>query len=703
MTDLKRSIPGNNMSSMRGAVARRSNATSDTKATRGERISTSAISRRAFLAGAGTVLASLTLPLVSGPIVAFAEDASDERIVIVHTNDVHCSLKNAKTGLGYAALMDYVNTQRNTYGTNMVSLVDAGDNIQGDFDGSFTKGKTPAQVIAACDYDVLTLGNHEFDYGMNQLLYLQDIETHDSDVHPRVVCCNFQNKDSVLIYNPYRVLEYQTSAGTVRIAYVGVTTPSTITSSTPTSFKDEEGNYIYGFCGDASGQELYDAVQAAVDEARSVGKADYVVLLAHLGQQGALDRWRSDTVVANTTGIDIVIDGHSHEMYVQTKPNKLGQDVVIAQTGTKFMSFGRVEINPATGTATASLDATGVSAELIKQWDGEDAEVSALVEELQAKLEKIKDMPVCSSEVFLRAWDDDGSWAVRKRETNLANLVADAFLYHVANYDDFYDIALVNAGSVRANIEKGDVTYGNVVSVVPYLNQLCGVEVSGQHLLDMLEIGAAAMPNQSGALLHASEGMTYTVRLDIPTPVVYNEDRSAVERFEGERRVKNAQLNGKDIDPAGTYKVLSNLFILVSGGDRMPVPENADDAEYLGMDVDALIDYLTVNLKGVIGEAYANESGQGRIKILDHDDSEDDKGGGSGDGDDKHDGSDDSGKGSGDGGSSGDGNGSNKSNGSGNKKSSEGLPQTGDTAGAAAVAAGLVGAAVIASAAGLAE
>ncbi len=683
--------------------ARRECACGESEDAHGHAVHNSAFSRRALLAGAGTILASFTLPLASGPAAAFAddanstdnadntdsgaEDATHERIVIVHTNDVHTSLKNIKTKLGYAALMDYVNAQCITYGTDMVSLVDVGDNIQGDFEGSFTKGETPAKVIGACKYDLLTLGNHEFDYGVDQLFKLRQTEG-----NLPFVCCNFLDQNGNRIYDAYRILEYKTSAGSVRVAYVGVATPSTLTSSTPTSFKDKDGNYIYSFCGDATGEALYSVVQAAVDEARNTGNADYVVLLAHLGQKGSAERWRSDTLVANTEGIDVVLDGHSHEMYVQTKLNKLGQNVIIAQTGTKFASFGRVEIDPTSGMATTSLDATGVNAQLITQWDSEDAVVGALVDELEAELEEKKNALVCTSEVFLRAYEDDGSWAVRKHETNLADLVADAYLYHAANYSAIYDIALANAGGVRADINKGTVTYGNVVSVAPYMNQLCGLEVTGQHLLNMLEIGASQLPEEHGGFLQVSEGATYTVRLDLPSPVVFNEDRTAVVGFEGERRVTHAQIDGKDIDPAATYKVLSSNYILVDGGNKMPIPANADNAEFLGVDTDAIIDYLQVNLQGVIGQAYANEAGQGRIKLVDHDDSDGGSSGDSGEGD-----------GGSSGGSEGDGSRNDAANNSDSKKSKAGLPQTGDATGMVAAAAGLVGAAAIVTAAGIAE
>ncbi len=594
-------------------------------------MSNSNLSRRAFLASAGTVLTSLTFSLASGPAAAFAADGEtdaaalaandaaadaavdDSKIVIVHTNDVHCALLNKKTELGYAKLKDYVADQKAKHGDSRVTLVDAGDNLQGDVVGSLTQGDSPAKVIAACKYDLMTCGNHEFDYGMTTFFANRATE------NTPYVCCNFVDVNGNRVFDAYRVIEYQVGEQTVRVAYVGATTPSTITSSTPASFKDKDGNLIYGFCGDASGDGLVNAIQTAVDEARSKGDADYVVLLAHLGKTGVVERWRSDTVVSKTSGIDLVLDGHSHEMYTEPAKNKNGQDVPIVQTGTKFASFSRTEIDPVTGTATVALDATGVTAELIKSWDGSDPEVAELVAQLQAELEKQTKTVIGTSSVDLYAYEDDHfTWAVRSHETNMGDLVADSMFYTASNMGKACDLAFVNGGGVREDIKAGDVTYGDCVSVLPYNNQLAWLPVTGQHILDMLEIGAAKQPEAAGGFIQVSEGVTLTIRTDIPTPVVLNGDGSAVEKIEGERRVKNVCLYGKPIEADKTYNLVSINYILVGGGNAMPVPGNAADCEFLGVDVDALIDYVKTNLKGQIGKGYENAAGAGRIHITDH-------------------------------------------------------------------------------------
>ena len=649
------------------------------------------LSRRAFLASSGTVLASLTFSLASGPAAAFAEEGNDvgsdkggSRIVIVHTNDVHCNLSNSKTKLGYAKLVDYVADQRSTYGTGNVSLVDAGDNIQGLVMGSLTKGEYPARAVAACHYDVMAVGNHEYDYGIDQFDILRSTE------NTTAVSCNYLDVSGNRILPAYKSIDYTVGDASVRVAYVGVTTPSTLTSSMPTNFQDDDGNYIYDFCGDATGEKLYGAVQTAVDQARNVDGADYVVLLAHLGQSGSVDRWRSDALVANTTGIDVVVDAHSHEQYVQTVKNRAGDDVVITQTGTQFAAFGRVEIDPASGVATAQLTATGVTAELISSWDGEDSEVAALVAELQAELEKITSRKVCTSEVKLLCNDEDplADRPIRLRETNLGDFCADAALYYACGKGQQVDVALVNGGGIRADIEPGDVTYGNFIAVHPYCNQICSLPVSGQHLLNMLEIAYSKLPSEGGCFVQVSEGLEVVVRIDVPTPVVISEDGTKVEKIEGTRRVASAKLYGKDIDPAGTYVVAASEYYLVNGGDNMPIPDNAQDAELVGLDVDALIEYANVYLKGTIGAGYENQDGVGRIKIVDTWTPEDEDG---------EDGGTPDGGGAADGAGDGDGAGdANDTRGGGS------VPATGEDCAAAVAAAAALGAGALLAAGGFA-
>ena len=297
------------------------------------------ITRRSFCTLSAVALASLALPArrAFGDEAATAATATQPgAIVIVHTNDVHCAVDD---NLGYAKLVNYAKTMRSTYGADNVTLVDAGDAVQGKAMGTLTDGEYLVDIMNECGYDFAIPGNHEFDYGMAQF------NTLVARANAKYLSCNFTDlRTGNLMFDAYAMREYGTGADTKKVAFLGICTPESLTKSSPAHFQ-EGGTYRYGFCEDDSGAKLYDAVQRAVDQARADG-ADYVVALAHLGQGGVTPRWTSAAVAANTSGIDVIIDGHSHELYVQTPLNKNGQPVLVTQTGTQLVGIGQVVINP---------------------------------------------------------------------------------------------------------------------------------------------------------------------------------------------------------------------------------------------------------------------------------------------------------------------------------------------------------------------
>ena len=569
------------------------------------------ISRRSFCALSAVALASLGMP---GR--AFAEEAASAAtaspIVIVHTNDVHCAVDE---NLGYAKLASYVGAMRATYGPDNVTLVDAGDAVQGKAMGTLTDGEYLVDIMNECGYDYIIPGNHEFDYGMTQFNTLAALSK------APYLSCNFTDlRTGNLMFAPYSMREYATAAGTTKVAFVGICTPESLTKSSPAHFQDANGAFIYGFCEDDTGEALYAAVQRAVDQARADG-AQYVVALAHLGQKGVTARWTSTAVVANTTGIDVVIDGHSHETYAQTVVNKRGDLVLVTQTGTQLVNMGQVIIDPAAGTVTATAGGetatTAVTAStqhctgtVFGQWDGSDAAVAAYVDGLRAKLGQITGRVIGRSDVRLIALeDDDYTWAVRSRETNLGDFVADAYLALAWHGGVMADIGLINGGGIRANVERGDVTYGNLIDVQPFNNQLAYVDTLGQNILDALEMGAQNLPNPSGGLQHVA-GLSYTVRTDIPPSVQIVDGRFT--GVAGEYRVRDVVVNGEPLDVDKRYKVVSHTFLLVDGGDGLTMFQN-DEAVLLDLDNKALIEYIQYDLKGTIGSEYADPNGQGRI------------------------------------------------------------------------------------------
>ena len=243
----------------------------------------------------------------------------------------------------------------------------------------------------------------------------------------------------------------------------------------------ENGNFIYSFCEDESGQALYENVQASVDAARTEG-ADYVVAVAHLGVDVSSAPWRSTDVIANTHGIDVMIDGHSHTAIDgQEVLNEDGETVLLNQTGTKLSALGQVVIDPDTGE---------VSAGLITEYQERDPDTQAFVESINQEFSTILSQVVASTDVALTTVDPStGERIIRSQETNLGDLCADAYREVLDA-----DVGLINGGGIRADIAAGEITYEDIISVHPYNNQATSVRVTGQQLLDALELGARYTP-----------------------------------------------------------------------------------------------------------------------------------------------------------------------------------------------------------------
>ena len=562
------------------------------------------LSRRSFCTLSAVALASLGLPAR-----AFAEEAeaavaasTPGSIVIVHTNDVHCAVTNKANTLGYAQLADYVKDVRAKYGN--VMLVDAGDAVQGGAIGTLSSGEYLVDIMNQCSYDLAVPGNHEFDYGMDKF------NTLVAKAHAKYLSCNFTDlRTGSLMFDPYRVVEYDVGGSAVNVAFVGICTPESLTKSSPVHFQDASGRTVYGFCEDASGSALYAAVQSAVDDARTKDRADYVVAIAHLGRNGVAARWNSTALAANTTGIDVVIDGHSHEAYVDALPNADGELVLVTQTKTQFEHFGQVIIDPTARTISAASPCC--QGTLIDAWDESDPETTALVAEKQADIAIITDKVIGRSDVRLTSSDERGQ-IVRAQETNLGDFVADAYLALAWNNGVMADVAFCNGGGIRKGIEVGDVTNGNLIDVQPFYNQICYVETTGQNILDALEMGARKLPEANGEFQQIA-GISCTIRADIPSSVEIDAQERFV-RVAGEYRVRDVLVEGRPLDVNKAYKLVSHTYLIVEGGGGLTMFQN-DDTILLDLDNTALIQYIQYNLKGVIGNEYADVNGQGRIVI----------------------------------------------------------------------------------------
>ncbi|MBO4266671.1 MAG: bifunctional metallophosphatase/5'-nucleotidase [Lachnospiraceae bacterium] len=523
---------------------------------------------------------------VNAPVNDPAPENKSGDIVILYTNDVHCGIDDS---IGYAGLAAYKKEMEDA--GNTVFLVDDGDEVQGGTIGTLTKGESIIRLMNDVAYDLAIPGNHDFDYGMDQFLKLTD----EAD-YP-YICANFMDliKDEP-VFKPY-IIE---TIGNRKIAFVGATTPTTVTSSTPAYFQDEDGEFIYGFCQGPDGSVFYDSIQEAVDSAVSEG-VDNVILIAHLGIAEDDSPYRSTDVIANTTGIDAVLDGHSHtDVAMDIVKNKDGEDVVLTQAGYKLAAIGKVVIG-ADGKITS---------ELIKDYDKKDEKITADIAAEDEKFEEMLGKVVGSTDHDLMSTKEDGdTWLVRSSETNMADFVADAYRSVTGA-----EAAIINGGGVRANIKAGDITYGDLLSVNPFSNQLCIRRVKGQELADALEFGVSFAPDDFGGFLQVS-GITFDVDLGVPSPVKLDSNKM----FEGfasdERRVSNIMINGEPLEPDREYEVASIEYILFNQGNgfTMFTGDRADMGRCIE-DIDALIEYMQ-SMNGKVSEDYADISGQGRIHI----------------------------------------------------------------------------------------
>lgn len=536
--------------------------------------------------------------------VPFAFAAEEGNVVILYTNDVHCIIDDYPALAAYRAELI---SQGNT-----VITVDAGDAIQGEVVGTLTQGKAVVDIMSAAGYDYAVPGNHEFDYGLDVLLDYAQNEADYKYISSNF--CDLRNNESV--FAPYYIEDISED---MQIAFVGISTPDTITSSSPEYFKDEYGNFIYGFPwypGGMTNEALYGNVQKSVDSAIAEG-ADIVIAVGHLGIIGSTEGWKSTDVIANTSGIDYLIDAHSHETTVSaTYKNKNNEDVFITSTGEKFANFGVLTIsgdnvsfelvNPDdVDVETMSADAKTAYNTVKAKVDGYNDDVAYLFEEIG------------TSEANLIIYDDNGNRIVRNRETNAGDFVADAYRAVTGA-----DVAIANGGGIRAEVEIGGVSRKTLMDVNAYNNEMCVIEVTGQQLVDVLEHGARRCPALIGGFFQVS-GITFEIHTYRETPVVTDQLDNFIEMDETkERRVQNVYVGDEPIDLEKTYTLAGSQYVLTKGGDGLTMLEDVTVVQQEGLPCDSemLIKYFTENLGGNISaEQYGNPNGDGRITIIDED------------------------------------------------------------------------------------
>ena len=514
----------------------------------------------------------ICMVLCSLNAATFAKDS--ETIVILYENDVHCAVE------GYSKLAAMKNELKSEY--EYVGVVSSGDFVQGGTLGAVSKGEYIVELMNLVGYDAIAPGNHEFDYTISRLTELYELS------ETKYISCNFAKiGEEKTYFEPYTIVSY----GDVDIAYIGIITPETITSARPSQFRNENGEIIYTF----NESRLYELVQESIDEATEAG-ADYVIALSHIGYDESGELNDVTDVIENTDGLDVVLDAHSHSV-IEEKivKDKSGDDVLLSSTGTGFENIGKLTI------ANGEFDTELVKTETYTKTD---ADVDAYIAEINESYAELGNRKIGESKVELITHNEEGARLVRTAETNLGNLCSDS-LFFVTNAD----VSYVNGGGVRAPIKSGDMTFNDIYSVFPFNNRIVTAEITGQVLLDMLEMSMISYPQEDGAFPHMS-GITFSVNKSIPSSIKVDEN-GFFTKVDGDYRVYDVKVldeesgNYKDLELDRKYVLAAADYYILNFGSGMSMFKNAKVVESEGMlDVEVLERYITDNLNGVIGEEY---------------------------------------------------------------------------------------------------
>lgn len=518
---------------------------------------------------------SLTVTSFAADTAADAKAEMAGKTVILHTNDVH----GAVEGYAYIAQLkaDY-----EAKGAEVI-LVDAGDFSQGTTYVSSTKGADAVTMMNAAGYDVVTLGNHEFDYGYAQL------KENMSKAKFKVVCADVFNEDGTPIFDASYT--YTTKSG-VKVGFFGMETPETQTKANPAlikglTFADKDA-----------------FTKAAADQVAALKDADVVICLAHLGVDAESAPYRSTDLYAAVKGIDFIIDGHSHT--VMTKGEK-GEP--IQSTGTAFKNIGVIVIDD------ASKKIESNSLYEIKEDTAKDATVAAAAKVIVDRVNNEYGVKFATSKVELNgAKAPNGN---RDVETNNGDLITDAMRWKVLQNKDGltvnedHVVAITNGGGIRAAIAKGDVTKKDINTVLPFGNTVAVVYVTGEQLLEALEASTFSTPTAVGGFPQVS-GINFTIH----TGKAYDKNDATYPEstYYGPKTINRVvinSVNGKEFKANEVYAVVTNNFC-AAGGDTYYAFKAASAQFDTGIPLDeAVMEYVTKELKGVIGEQYA--APQGRI------------------------------------------------------------------------------------------
>ena len=521
-------------------------------------------------------------------------------IVILYTNDVHCAIDD---NTGYAGLAAYKKAMEAQH--KYVTLVDNGDAINGKFIGSTSKGSSIRDIMNKVGYDLAIMGNHEFDFGIPNLS--QNIIGQAKTKYLNCnICYTGKSNNPLCETASYTILNY----GAVRVGFIGVTTPDIYVSTSKKEDFYENNELVYDVRMGNKGKDLYEAVQVSVDDCRKQG-ASFVVLMAHLGDTEDTVPYSSIEVINNTSGIDVVLDGHSHStIECQRVPNKNNKEVILSSTGTELKNIGKLTIS-----------GNSLTTELINDYEAKDPDVALYVLQIQEQFLSELNKPIGEISQTLSCYENGNpdNRLVRNREANIGNWVTDAICYACKEAD----IAIINGGGVRNDVKKGVVKKLDFENLNTYDNKAIVCEATGQQIADILEWGSKETKKEYknkegefGCFLQVSN-LKYEIDTSVPSHVVLDEDGLFTNKVDGERRVKNIMIYNKStksyepINLEKKYKVVSSDYVLLQKGDGQAVFNGCAGIKFIDNLTDVYLKYFYY-LNGNF-DAYAEL--QGRIIV----------------------------------------------------------------------------------------
>ena len=550
------------------------------------------------------ILVLITIGITIFPLFFSEEDNQapnfGDDLIILHVNDVHCGINDK---IGYDGFVLYRDELKKKY--KYVITVDVGDHIQGGSLASISEGSAIIEIMNKVGFDVAILGNHEFDYGIEQLTNLE------KNLTSKYICANFvYRKDKKNIFEPYKII----NAGNKKIAFISVLTPLTFSKTYLSTIKDSEGNPLYDFLTGNNMQDLYDTIQNYINNIRAKKEADYIILLTHIGMK--IEKYKSEELLSKLYGVDAILDGHSHQIYNTTSPDKNKKDISISQTGTKLESIGKLilkkdgsiisEIISEVPEPTDKTNSVKINRGGKERWVDKNIVdfLDSIWDKYRSELNLI--FGFCDYDLIIIDEDTESNYC-RYKECTLGNLITDA-IKNAGNGE----ISILNGGAIRNNMYKGNITSAQIMEILPWFNNIVQKRITGQCILDALEFGISQLPNMSGVFPQIS-GITFDVDISFDSTVKIDELGMFI-NVTGKRRVSNVKINGVDLELDKFYNA-SLIEYISNGGDGYSMFSKFDIYnESLITDTDSLIHFIQYNLKGEIPIQYKDI--QGRINII---------------------------------------------------------------------------------------